>query len=157
MLSRLRYRYWTHSTRTQEQSPRSISASQGGERENNAREVSILQDGAAIPAEPFIKPWDWYRPQQGDSIAITIFNSPRAGAVPRHGFMVPTFRTVFRTHRQATQRPSPLGRKMCVDEDVVAWKLCVPQELRETVLQENLDSTAAGHVGSLKTIGRKAA
>jgi len=40
------------------------------------------------------------------------------------------------------------------NEDVATWKLCVLQELRETVLHENHDSPAAGHVGSRKTIAR---
>jgi len=42
-------------------------------------------------------------------------------------------------------------------EDVATWKMCVPKALRETVLKENHDSPAAGHVGSRKTIARLAA
>jgi len=39
-------------------------------------------------------------------------------------------------------------------EDVASWKMCVPKSLRETVLTENHDSPAVGHVGSRKTIAR---
>ncbi|XP_070075715.1 uncharacterized protein [Drosophila takahashii] len=42
-------------------------------------------------------------------------------------------------------------------EDVVTWKMCVPRALRETVLKENHDSPAAGHVGGRRTIARLAA
>jgi len=42
-------------------------------------------------------------------------------------------------------------------EDVETWKMCVPKALRETVLKENHNSPAAGHVGSRKTIARLAA
>jgi len=42
-------------------------------------------------------------------------------------------------------------------EDVATLKMCVPKALRETVLKENHDSPAAGHVGSRKTIARLAA
>jgi len=43
------------------------------------------------------------------------------------------------------------------NEDVATWKMCVPKALRETVLRENHDSPAAGHLGSRKTIARLAA
>jgi len=39
-------------------------------------------------------------------------------------------------------------------EDVATLKMCFPKALRETVLKENHDSPAAGHVGSRKTIAR---
>jgi len=42
-------------------------------------------------------------------------------------------------------------------ENFATWKMCVPKALRETVLRENHDSPAAGHVGSRKTIARLAA
>jgi len=40
------------------------------------------------------------------------------------------------------------------NEDVITWMLCVPRELRETVLRESHDSLAAGYVDSRKTIAQ---
>ncbi|XP_041565903.1 LOW QUALITY PROTEIN: uncharacterized protein LOC121467710, partial [Drosophila elegans] len=43
------------------------------------------------------------------------------------------------------------------NEDVVAWKLCVPIGSRQRVMVENHDTPTAGHMGSRKTIARVAA
>jgi len=59
---------------------------------------------------------------------------------------------VFEGETLYRQIPHRAGNK-----DVVARKLCVPQELREAVLQEKHDSPAAGHVEGLKAIARLAA
>lgn len=41
-----------------------------------------------------------------------------------------------------------------IEPDDVEWKLCVPQNLRKQVLQENHNQPAAGHLGVRKTVAR---
>ncbi|XP_068142921.1 uncharacterized protein [Drosophila tropicalis] len=42
-------------------------------------------------------------------------------------------------------------------EEVVAWKMCVPKSLRQQIMEGNHTSATAGHTGSRRTIARTAA
>lgn len=45
-------------------------------------------------------------------------------------------------------------RKNCEIDDTLIWKCCVPDRMKQTVLEENHDLQTAGHLGIRKTIKR---